>query len=500
MKNLTLLLTLMMLAILTIAQQQVKGQLPFEQNIIHHSGLTNDAIHEQQRQTFSSDELFPVFASYQIDELVIRKDSIIIQTKSNILKQNYSWDGSGNLASELTQIFYNDAWVNQSLSIYTHDENGNMLTELKQLWYGEAWANDGVYTSTYDEHGNMLTIQFQYWDGEVLVNYSTIIYTYDIYNNMLTQVAQDWENGEWVNFSRVTRTYNIHGDIETSLGQHWENGAWVDDETLFFTYNSNGQLLSVYRMINLYGEWMNTFMNSYTFDVNGYMDSLLIKAWDNLNGTWVNSWLSTRVNDVNGNWLVDANQLWIEGAWENTFYYSRIFDSEENLIEETRQGWANDEWANNKKATYDFLPGHLNAKAFDWDGNDWLISVTGAPLTIFMGGEWVFSESGITVDFFYTDVTGIEEDESTVETKIIHTYPNPVSNQINIEINPAWQTENCVVELFNQNGQRVKSLKLSSNSKSASASINTEDVPPGLYLLKFTTGKSAFTQKLIISK
>jgi hypothetical protein len=499
MKNLILLSAFALIAFPLFAQQQINSTSPFKQSLSHHSCMANDVFVEQQHQTFLPDEMYSFFKADQTNELVIRKDSVIIQTKSNTLKQKYSWDDAGNLASELTQILYSGSWVNERLSTYTYDENGNMLTELRQLWQGEAWANDAVYTSTYDEHGNMLTIQYQYWDGEVLVNYWIVIYTYDINDNMLTQIAQDWENGVWVNFSGLTNTYNIFGEIETSLGQHWENGAWVDDEILFFTYNSNGQLLSAYRMTNIFGEWMNTFMNSYTFDIYGYMDSLLIQDWDNLNGTWVNSWLSTRINDINGNWLTETRQLWIEGAWENIFNYSRTFDSEENLIEETRQGWANDEWVNNKKATYDFLPGHVNANAFDWDGSNWIASVAGAPLTIFMGGEWLLNEFAVTLDFFYTDITGIEEQNANTENEAIHCYPNPASNQINIEINPAWQTKNCLIELFNQSGQRVKSMEILPNSES-SASINVEEVPPGLYLLKFTSGKLTSTRKMIISR
>ena len=500
MKNLILLLTLMMLAFLTIAQQQVKGLLPFAQNIIHHSGVTNDAIHEQQHQIFSSDELFPAFASYQIDELVIRKDSIIIQTKSNTLKQKYLMDGSGNLASGLTQIFYNGSWVYHGLSTYTYDENGNMLTELMQLWQGEEWANDGKHTSTYDANGNQLTFLYQYWEDGEFVNVWMNSYTYDNNGNQLTTSWQSWEDGIWINYNLITNTYNTLNKLETSLFSNWENGAWVDNRMYFYTYDTSGNLLSTQSMFWIFTEWINQRRYTFIIDNNGNAIEQLWQDWDNQNGAWVNNSLATYTFDDDGRWLTETSQLWIEETWENAFYCSRTFDSDNNLLEETRQGWANDEWGNNKKATYDFLPGHIIANAFDWDGSNWIASVAGAPLTIFMGGEWLFSESGITLDFFYTDVTGIEENKSTVETEIIHTYPNPVSNKINIDINPAWQTESCLIELFNQSGQRVKYLKLSSNSKSASASINVEDVPPGLYLLKFTTGKSSSIQKVIISR
>jgi hypothetical protein len=252
-------------------------------------------------------------------------------------------------------------------------------------------------------------------------------------------------------------------------------------------------------MLWLFTEWLNIWRYNYVVDNNGNAVEELWQGWDNQNGAWENNSLATYTFDNNGQWLTQIQQLWIDEAWMNAFYYSRTFDSEENLIEETRQGWANDEWANNKKATYDFLPGHVNANAFEWEGSNWIASVAGAPLTIFMGGEWLLNEFAVTLDFFYTDITGIEEQNVNTENEAIHYYPNPATNQINIEINPAWQTENCLIELFNHSGQRVKSMEILPNSEST-ASMNVEDVPPGLYLLKLTAGKSTSTRKVIISK
>jgi len=120
---------------------------------------------------------------------------------------------------------------------------------------------------------------------------------------------------------------------------------------------------------------------------------------------------------------------------------------------------------------------------------------------IVMGGKNLFHYSATILEFYYSDgTTGIEDPQTNSENSPILCYPNPVTDQINIEIDPTWQAKNYRLELFSQTGQKVKSFEISSDIGSSIIPIKVDDVPPGLYLLRIEAGKQIFSQKIIISK
>ncbi|KUK57655.1 MAG: Spondin domain-containing protein [Bacteroidetes bacterium 38_7] len=88
-------------------------------------------------------------------------------------------------------------------------------------------------------------------------------------------------------------------------------------------------------------------------------------------------------------------------------------------------------------------------------------------------------------------LTNIECNELQNEVRI---YPNPASNIINISVPNS--VNYSVVELINNQGETVKSIK-SPNRKIV---INTNDVSPGLYIIKLSSRNSILLEKVIISK
>jgi hypothetical protein len=81
------------------------------------------------------------------------------------------------------------------------------------------------------------------------------------------------------------------------------------------------------------------------------------------------------------------------------------------------------------------------------------------------------------------------------ETLKIVTYPNPVTSELKVTLPFAWQGKAVVVELFNQNGQRVKAI--STGSASQTETMIVSDLSEGLYLLKASNGIEMMQQKVI---
>jgi len=435
----------------------------------------------------------------QYNNAGIRADSVVICVGQGDYVLTYSYGTNGNLISELWRSLQSGTWMNKYLALYVYDENDNQITETLQSWGDGAWKTVYIFTSSYDLQGNQLTELIEQYESGELINANLYTYTYDNSGNQLTFKSQLWNGIDWQNKFLTTNTFNELNKLETEIQQNWDDGAWLDYYIASYTYDSNGILTSVLAEQLLFTFWMYAFQNLYTADEYGNLDSQLVQHWDASNEVWYDHSLSMRTFNEDGLWLTDFRQERYAGVLENDKYYTRIFDSENSLTESTFQIWENDEWLNYTKVIVDFSSGLAHAQAYQWDGNSWLESPYADWLTIFMHGEHIFSNDGLDVEFYYTEATGIEEQNTGNENIVIHCFPNPATHQINIEINPAWQAESCFIELINQSGQRVKFMELSSNSKS-SASIKVKNVTPGLYLLKLTAGKLTSTRKVVISK
>ncbi len=112
------------------------------------------------------------------------------------------------------------------------------------------------------------------------------------------------------------------------------------------------------------------------------------------------------------------------------------------------------------------------------------------------------NDYGETFTTFFHEIDSTISSVNSIKKKAFNLtcYPNPVTDQINIEIDPTWQAKNYHLELFSQTGQKVKSFEISTDIGSSIVSISVADVPPGLYLLRINAKKQIFSQKIIISK
>jgi hypothetical protein len=91
--------------------------------------------------------------------------------------------------------------------------------------------------------------------------------------------------------------------------------------------------------------------------------------------------------------------------------------------------------------------------------------------------------------------TGIE---NTPANASMFMYPNPTSQATYIDLKLA-QPASVMVETFNSIGQRVAFADYGHVSGSQLLSLNTSNLPSGMYQLKVTAGDQVITQKLIVS-
>ena len=75
------------------------------------------------------------------------------------------------------------------------------------------------------------------------------------------------------------------------------------------------------------------------------------------------------------------------------------------------------------------------------------------------------------------------------------TYPNPASSELRVTIPSAWQGKAVTLEVFNQTGQRVKTLNSINASQTETIAVN--DLAKGFYLIKASCGVETAQQKVV---
>ena len=97
-------------------------------------------------------------------------------------------------------------------------------------------------------------------------------------------------------------------------------------------------------------------------------------------------------------------------------------------------------------------------------------------------------EAGMDTTLFYITRTPPPSIQETAQTEI-SVYPNPAQTQFTVT-----NTENANMTLYNLLGQEIKQLK----GKEETTTIQTENLPQGIYLLKIEKGDAVLTKKVQI--
>jgi hypothetical protein len=96
------------------------------------------------------------------------------------------------------------------------------------------------------------------------------------------------------------------------------------------------------------------------------------------------------------------------------------------------------------------------------------------------------------------ELTNTSSIEDVIELASISTYPNPVSDYLNISFS-VKESNNISLELINLLGSKVKSDELGFiNSNYTQHQMNVSDMPEGLYILTINAGESVVSRKIQI--
>lgn len=427
-------------------------------------------------------------------------DSAIYTDESGKYKEKYTHDDNSSFLTVFTQKWFGTFWMNSTLVTNTYTDFGMLHTVLRQDWENNNWVNSTLSTYSYDDNEDKISHLRQSWINENWINTNLISYTYDVNENLINFLGQLWETNTWKNNMQIILAYDENGYCYSEVFQNWENSKWENDWQSNMTYDAVGNKLTMQFEDWENNEWLKRVLFTATYDSSGNNLTLLNQDWEN--PTWINSTFVTYTYNQNDHKLTELVQFWENNAWMNLILSKNTFDENENMVKELRQDWDNYYgWTYKNKTEYIFTTGHINATVYKDSLGSWVENIWGSLLNITLEGERLnYDYVAINLDLYYSELVNTEEQDYSINDSPILCYPNPATNELTFELIPDWQNTPLQIELFNQAGQKVKSIEFSENSSTEFLHFSVENLPGGLYMLYLINGKEAFSQKILISE
>lgn len=98
----------------------------------------------------------------------------------------------------------------------------------------------------------------------------------------------------------------------------------------------------------------------------------------------------------------------------------------------------------------------------------------------------------------YADVEAKEAVRPVVKTSVVNikTYPNPVVNELSVEVSDASPANSYEMSLFDMQGRKLQSSAINAKSHK----LNLADVTPGMYLLQVQKNGAIVKQEKIVKQ
>ena len=359
-------------------------------------------------------------------------------------------------------------WLNSSKEEYAYNDRGNLILEAYYHWNSETeqWEGDDKYEYTYDENGNLILETDYEWNSDTVQwkvsdKYE---YTYDERDNRILKAAYQWnsETEQWEGLFKYEYAYDEKGNLTLEIYYYWNSGTeqWERD----------------YKYECAYGEWGNLILETY------YQWNSETEQWEGFNKY-------EYAYDERGNFILAASYYWNweTEQWEGYDKYEYAYDKNGNIVLRIEYNWnnINQQWQAKSKyvVAYDYNYSREN-----------LLLPFGASIKNKLINVIIYeSEDGITWEesgkeiYYYSD---LESAVPHIPIGSIKLYPNPVANDLNIDLsNDIQQAE---FKLFDLQGRLLVTQNIGSDKK-----INLEKLAGGIYLYQITTEKGTYQGKLI---
>lgn len=211
------------------------------------------------------------------------KECIISYAKNGSFssKEEYAYDGKGNVLSSINSIYKNNAWVYDYKNEYTYDEKGKKISETYSKFRENTWLDNYKHEYTYDEDGHTFTNIYLEYEGNEWVYKNKHEYLRDSNDKIITETYSKYKDNEWSYVGKGEYTYDEYGQKIAEIYSRYINNEWIrineskwinglrkellkisfnPDDTFNtkeeYTYDESGNLLKTSHYIYEDGKWI----------------------------------------------------------------------------------------------------------------------------------------------------------------------------------------------------------------------------------------------------
>ena len=421
--------------------------------------------------------------------------TVISQSLSHYNMKNYEnycltqdFQKSNFLPDSAMRISYLNNQIDTSYEYYTYNSNDLLV---KKESHSEMFGMNLILRDqyTYNSLGVLIEV---FVDQRILPlptwdNVFRERFIYDAYGNLLSGRAESW-NISWSVLEGDSSFYTYSGANVEEWEQFEYNTAsqmWEKTEKVVFTaYNSNNEPVEACIFEWDGTSWGDTALKYsnviWALGFNGFgleTEPTDLLVYEKSSGSWVN--LQKTTSTISNNRVTEAlTEEWNGSSWDNEERKLYDYDIEDNLITEKHQEW-NGNWGlisgDSTVINYGTLGEKLYSFNYFFDKNFNL--------------QWNEAHEFF---YYYAPNIGIDkfQDNNSVEV-----FPNPANHYIDLKLD-ANRTENIVIEIYNNIGERVFVSSKNANIESPYR-IDISDMESGLYFVKIHSSSTKKSMKFI---
>ena len=265
---------------------------------------------------------------------------------------------------------------------------------------------------------------------------------------------------------------------------------------VWFEYYSGTNKELTEEIEHFYNEqWNKIRFTSATFDENQNRLSVNKLLWED--DDWKHSDRNLYTYDENNKQLTHLRQWFIENSWENFSQNYYQYSPEGSLLLSIYYLWENEEWQKDRKVDYitDDFGNTITAENYEWIDGSWVLESDYVTI-YYNNGNSLKGFNGYRVEAKYGLLSSINEISNNIFSNI-NISPNPTINYSKITLNLS-DNINADINMYDILGNKLKEIFKGNLQKGEHQfNLNFEDLSVGVYFMKFSSGKSSETIKVI---
>ncbi|HNW99813.1 MAG TPA: T9SS type A sorting domain-containing protein [Candidatus Cloacimonadota bacterium] len=372
-----------------------------------------------------------------------------------------NWNGTSFVPSDKQQFTYycdslyavqqidgyhylDSTWSPASLMSFTYDPTHHYLSQVQYFTYVNQYTIPSKnYTFTYDDQKH-LTETDTYLFHPSASNWSLTNRLHLIYDNDSLSQSVEWiYSGGSYTYNRYDFEYGTDGKLADRLGYAGaDSSSWTANARDYYTYHAD--------------------------DASNAAGFISFMAHDF-------PYLLSLQQDTSYGMISEFDHYYYSCSWIYSSRITRQYDSSDRLTdcltEMNTAGWVND---SKFTITYDENGNPSCKTTYDWNNGNWV------PVTC----------ETYTFSTFTMNQDPVALPSNRLNMNI---FPSPFSKLFSVYVNSKTNNE-ASIGIYNIRGQCVKSEKILPNRIS---SLDTSNLPSGMYFIKASQGSNTQTKKVI---